>query len=170
MNIRFSRKPITPAGWLLALCAALALSLFSHEADAQAVTEPAAMITAIYKEYQGQGEPKLAKGVYSGRLEKLMRADKRRTPKGEVGRLDFDVFINGQDWDIKDLKITETERRGNRAVVQATFVNFDQPQEIAFELVQQSKRWQIDEVTSRKKPRWTLSKILQGAADAFQAQ
>jgi hypothetical protein len=52
-------------------------------------------------------------------------------------------------------------------VVRATFTNFDQPQEIVFDLVQQSNRWMIDEVASRKKPRWTLSKIFQGAPDAF---
>src|SRR5262249_24779966 len=62
------------------------------EAAAQTRAEPAAMITTIYKQYQGKGDPKLPKGIYSARLQKLMAADEKRTPKGEVGRLEFDPF------------------------------------------------------------------------------
>jgi hypothetical protein len=85
MNAQISAKPIRNMGWLLALAAALVMSTFSREADAQALTEPAATITAIYKQYQRQRDPKLPKGIYSDRLEKLMNAEKKRTPKGEFG-------------------------------------------------------------------------------------
>ena len=153
---------------LLAFAAACVLALGPWgEAAAQTRAEPAAMITAIYKQYQGKGDPKLPNGIYGARLQKLMAADKKRTPKGEVGRLEFDPFVNGQDWEIKKLVVTETERKGDRATVRATFDNVDEPQEIEFQLVRRQQRWLIDEVTSHRKPRWTLSKILSGAPDAF---
>src|SRR5215813_7864739 len=121
------------------------------------------MITAIYKQYQGKGDPKIPESIHSARLRGLMAADRKQTPKGEVGRLDFDPFVNGQDWEIKKLVVTETERKGDRATVRATFDNFDEPREIEFQLVRQQRRWLIDDVASRIKPRWTLSKILSGA-------
>jgi hypothetical protein len=137
------------------------------DAAAQTQAEPAATIMAIYKQYQGEGDPTLPKGIYSARLQKLMTADKKRTPKGDGGRLGFDPFVNGQDWEIKKLIVTETERKGDRATVRATFDNVDEPQEIEFQLVRRPQRWLIDEVTSRRNPRWTLSKILSWARDAY---
>jgi hypothetical protein len=104
-------------------------------------------LARLYKQYQGKGDPKLPKGIHSTRLQKLMAADRKRTPKGDVGRLEFDPFVNGQDWEIKKLVVTETERKGDRATVRATFGNFDEPQEIEFQLVRRQQRWLIDEVT-----------------------
>jgi Protein of unknown function (DUF3828) len=155
-------------GGLLAFAAAWVLALGpGGEATAQTQAEPAATITAIYKQYQGKGDPKLPKGIHSARLQKLMAADEKRTPKGDMGRLGFDPFVNGQDWEIKKLVVTETERKGDRATVRATFVNIDEPQDIEFQLVRRQQRWLIDEMTSLRKPRWTLSEILSGAPDAY---
>jgi hypothetical protein len=152
---------------LLAFAAACVLALGpSGEAATQTRAEPAPTITAIYKQYQGKGDPKVSKGAYTARLQKLMAADEKQA-KGEVGRLDFDPFVNGQDWEIKKLVVTETGRKGDRATVRATFVNIDEPQDIEFQLVRGQQRWLIDEITSRRKPRWTLSKILSGAPDAY---
>ncbi|MBV9591078.1 MAG: hypothetical protein JO310_15890, partial [Hyphomicrobiales bacterium] len=52
--------------------------------------------------------------------------------------------------------------------VRATFVNFKNPEEIVFDLVEENDQWHIDEVSSMKKGRrWVLSKILSRAPDAF---
>jgi hypothetical protein len=153
---------------LFAFAAGCVLALGHRgEAAAQTQAEPAAMIAAIYKQYQGKGDPKIPNAIHSARLQKLMAADRKRTPKGEVGRLDFDPFVNGQDWEIKKLVVSETGRKGDRATVRATFDNFDAPQDIEFQLVRRQQRWLIDEIASHRKPRWTLSKILAGAPDAF---
>jgi hypothetical protein len=164
---RKTSRPLARRGLLaFAVACVLALGPFS-EAAAQTRAQPAAMITAIYKQYQSEGDPKLPKGIYSARLQKLFVDDEKRTPKSEVGRLGFDPFVNGQDWEIKKLVVAETERKGDRATVRATFDNVDEPQEIEFQLVRRQQRWLIDEVTSQRKPRWTLSKILSGAPDTY---
>lgn len=153
--------------WILvALVGVLAIAPWG-QAAAQASGDPVAAITAIYKLYQKPGEPKLPKGIYSPRLQKLFDADRKRTPKGDIGRLDFDPVINGQDWEIKSVTATEANRQGDRATVRVTFTNFGKAQEIVYNLVRGSQRWQIDEIASQKDPRWTLSKILAGAPDAF---
>jgi hypothetical protein len=127
---------------LFALAAACVLALGPRgEAAAQTEAEPAAMIAAIYKQYQGKGDPKIPDSVHSARLQKLMAADRKRTPKGEVGRLEFDPFVNGQDWEIKKLVVRETERKGDRATVRATFDNLGEPQDIEFQLVRRQQRW-----------------------------
>jgi hypothetical protein len=150
---------------LLAFTAVCVLAFPWGDAAAQAQAEPAATIRAIYKQYEGPAVPKHRNDIYSARLQKLMAADKKRA-KGEAGRLDFDPFVNGQDWEITKVVVTETERKGDRATVRAKFVNSDEPQDIEFQLVRGQQRWQIDEMTSHREPRWTLSKILSGAPDA----
>ena len=134
---------------------------------AAAQTGPAETITAVYKRYQKQRDAKLPRDAYSTRMKNLIDADRKRTPKGDVGRLDFDPVVNGQDWEIKSLAVSATETNGERVTVRATFTNFDQPQEIVFSVMRVSQRWVIDDISSLKKPRWTLSKILVGAPDAF---
>ena len=157
---------ITFAWMVVGLAGALTITPW-RQAAAQARGEPAAAISTIYKLYQKPGEPKLPKGIYSPRLQKLFDADRKRTPKDDIGRLDFDPFINGQDWDIKSVVVTEASRQGDRATVRVTFTNFGKAQEIVYDLVRGSQRWQIDDIASQKDPRWTLSKILAGAPDAF---
>jgi hypothetical protein len=52
--------------------------------------------------------------------------------------------------------------------VRARFKNFGKPREIVFDVVRERGRWLIDDVQStRTGARWTMSKILLGAPDAF---
>jgi hypothetical protein len=38
-------------------------------------------------------------------MQALIDADEKATPKGDAGTIDWDVFVNGNDWDIKNLTI-----------------------------------------------------------------
>ena len=44
--------------------------------------------------------------LYSKRLQALIDKDEKETPEGMVGRIDWDVFVDGQDWQLSELKIT----------------------------------------------------------------
>jgi Protein of unknown function (DUF3828) len=128
-------------------------------------SDPVTLITAIYKTYETDqaGLPH----VFSKRLQALVDKDAKETPEGEVGRIDWDVFIDGQDWKLTELKITPVSQTSSQAQVRATFQNFDRPSDMLFDLVLEDGHWRIDDIEKTLKPRWTMSKILTDAPDAF---
>ncbi len=131
--------------------------------------DPVSAIDAIYKAYGVKADAAPDVGaVYSHRLQQLIDADRESTPEGEVGKIDWDVFVDGQDWEISQLKVAPVSEAGDHAQVVARFNNFAEPKEILFDLVREDGRWLVDDVRSTTKgKRWTLSKILTGAPDAF---
>ncbi|MEZ5829064.1 MAG: DUF3828 domain-containing protein [Hyphomicrobiales bacterium] len=126
---------------------------------------PSAFVTAIYQGYEADS-PDLD-NVYSKRLQALLDKDAAETPEGEVGRIDWDVFIDGQDWRLSDLRITLVSQEADHAQVRATFKNFEHPSNMLFDLVLEDGHWRVDDIAKTVKPRWTLSKILTDAPDAF---
>jgi uncharacterized protein DUF3828 len=133
--------------------------------------DPVTLIAAIYKTYTDigpgdDGMPGLP-GVYSQRLQALLDKDEKETPEGEVGRIDWDVFVDGQDWQLTELKIAPVSKEATRAEVRAMFKNFDGPRDLLYTLVLEDGHWRIDDIQETLKPRWTLSKILLDAPDAF---
>jgi hypothetical protein len=99
----------------------------------------------------------------------LIDKDQKETPEGEVGRIDWDLFVDGQDWQLTELKIVPLSHSATRAEVRATFKNFGEPRDILYTLVLEG-HWRIDDIQETLKPRWTMSKILQDAPDAFPDQ
>lgn len=84
-----------------------------------------------------------------------------------VGRIDWDVFVDGQDWQLSELKIALVSKSATRAQVRATFKNFDHKSNMLFDLVLEDGHWRVDDVEKTLKPRWTMSKILMDVPDAF---
>ena len=149
---------------------AFALGSWSTTAVAEP-PDPGEWIRSIYRLYEdAKHGPNLPFRLYSPRLQKLIDVDAKLTPKGEIGRLSFDVFVNGQDWDFGDIKVATVSRTARRAQVRADFISMQRPNEILFDLVRVGNTWRVDEVRSLKTPRWTMSKILAGAKDAFSDQ
>jgi hypothetical protein len=143
----------------------------SASADAQG-NDPVAVIAAIYKAYLDTDPADMppapgSLGVYSKRLQALVDKDARETPEGEIGRLDFDVIIDGQDWELRELKIVPVSQSENAAEVRATFKNFGEPRDILYRLIAEDGNWRIDDIEGTLKPRWVLSKILTDDPGAF---
>ena len=152
--------------FLLAACFALC---FAGSAAAQKQADPVAYIQSIYHAFMtlpSDKVPAFESLPLSPRLRALVDAD-RKEAKGEEGRLDFDPIINAQDWKLSALKVTLVSRNGDSAVVDAEFHNIDTDEHIRFLLVRQQGKWAIDEIQALQAMRWTLSKILQGAPDAY---
>lgn len=153
------------------ILALLALLMIAPSlASAEPAEGPQAVIAAIYNVYQTTPQdkaPDIGK-VYSAGLQALIDAEAKATPEGEVGKLDWDVFVDGQEWKISNLKITLVSQDGDRAKVQASFDNLGEPREMLFHLVREDGRWLIDDIQStRPGARWTMSKVLKGDPDAF---
>jgi uncharacterized protein DUF3828 len=147
------------------LAVVLAVALAGAASAKPADSDPVTLITAIYKTYEtdSAGLPH----IYSKRLQALVNKDDKETPDGEVGRIDWDVFIDGQDWKLTDLKIALVSQTPTQAQVRATFKNFDQPSNMLFDLVLEDGHWRINDIEKTLSPRWTMSKILLGAPNAF---
>jgi hypothetical protein len=153
------------------LAAFLMIALGAMPCRAEPDSDPVLLITAIYKTYTdiGPGEdgnPGLP-DVYSKRLQTLIDKDEAETPEGEVGRIDWDVFVDGQDWELSELKIELVSQADGRAKVRSSFKNFDTKNENIFDLVLEHGHWRIDDIEALLPPRWTMSKILTDAPDAF---
>lgn len=66
----------------------------------------------------------------------------------EVGRIDFDPFVNGQDFDVTDLTFGPAEVSGETAEVVVRFANFETPQTVTLSLVAEAGRWKIDDAAN----------------------
>ena len=147
----------------------LFVALCGTFASAQATDDPLALITDIYKTYQGNTDHPGYANVYSRRMQALIDADEKATPQGDAGTIDWDVFVNGNDWALSKLTITLVSKSAAQAQVRAQFYNFKDPHDLLFDLVREDGRWFIDDISETKVGgnRWTMSKILKHAADAF---
>jgi uncharacterized protein DUF3828 len=134
----------------IVVLALLAVVLSAASPPAGVDGDPVALLTAIYKTYTdiGPGEdgvPELS-GVYSKRLQALIDKDEKETPEGDVGRIDWDLFVDGQDWQLTELKIVPALKEATRAEVRATFNNFGEPRDILYTLVLENGHWRIDDI------------------------
>ena len=85
---------------------------------------------------------------------------------GDMGRLDFDPYIDGQDYQISDLKIGDPAIVGDTAKVEVTFKNFDTADDLMFTLVKEADGWKIDDVVSSDKDYpYSLKAIMEGPLD-----
>lgn len=130
-----------------ALVASLALSLPAVAVD---FTSPRAVIEALYA-------PDLqptdafdytlldATPLQSQGLNALFARDRDEAGDG-IGRIDFDPYVNGQDFELSALAVGEPVYVAGRAVVVVSFSNFGQTQEIGYLLIEEADGWKIDDL------------------------
>ena len=118
-------------------------------ADASALT----FVTDIYNGYKGKDSPGRAldseaaiRRYFEPSLATLMIKDRKRAAKrDEVGTLDFDPFVNAQDWEISAFDIAVTDKAPGQAVATVKFSNQGKP---AVSLISYIKNeWRIRDIT-----------------------
>jgi hypothetical protein len=72
------------------------------------------------------------------------RADSERL--GGIARIDFDPWINGQDFELTDLVVSEAEISGDTATVPVDFKNMGQENSMWVSVVKEADGWKIDDV------------------------
>lgn len=127
------------------------------------VNDPVIFVTDVYRHYvkaqSTHGDYTPSESIFTARLRKLVQDDRKRA-KGEVGCLDFDFWVNGQDWTITKVDVKSGTKSEDRWEVIATFVNLGSPEEIHFDFQRINGGWLLDDVRSVKGQRWILSAIL----------
>ena len=144
---------------LLALAAVLAFA--GPASAATAIADPAGFVRSVYARLAKGGDYIPPEDIYSPRLNTLF-AGERRDAKGEVGRIDFLFWINGQDGQPSAVKVTASpvDGRPDRQIVVAKFVN-EKPQTIDFYFERIGGVWKLDDAISLTPgDEWTLSVIL----------
>ena len=133
------------ASWSLALLLIVAAwPGVLHAAD----TAPRQFLTAIYKAYSGADATGIswrgnkADRYFDPALTKLILRDVKES-KGEVGRIDFDPFVAGQDFEITNLDIAIVSESTEAASAIVSFTNLGQPTKIRYDLTKTAKGWRI---------------------------
>jgi Protein of unknown function (DUF3828) len=131
----------------LALVIAGAFPAFAYDT-------PADLLKALYTPYsKGDGFDwsKWDEAQFrSKHLNELFAKDLKEAD-GDVGRLDFDPYIDGQDYVITDLKFGDAQITGDTATVEVTFKNMDSAEDLIFTLVKEADGWKVDDVVSHNK-------------------
>jgi len=82
---------------------------FALPAETRTIHDPVRFVAGVYQHFvdaQNTNRPYDAPAnIYTPRLAKLFQHDRERA-KGEVGCLDFDFWVNGQDLHITNLTVT----------------------------------------------------------------
>lgn len=76
---------------------------------------------------------------------------------------DADFLVDGQDFEIKELKIREVSRAADKAVVEAKFKNFGDWRTMTFSMVNENGRWVVDQMLGKSKEQpkgYKLTEIL----------
>jgi hypothetical protein len=127
------------------------LGMRASAADASA----RAFVTDIYDAYKGKDakdhpldNESAIRRYFEPSLAALMVKDQKIAAKrGEVGLLDFDPFIDAQDWEISNFDIAVDDSAPGKASATVKFTNFNKPATVRLDLVKVKNDWRIADIT-----------------------
>ncbi|WP_127091233.1 DUF3828 domain-containing protein [Aquabacter cavernae] len=119
---------------------------------AKPAADPETLIRSLYRHYLettpdsyvafDYTNPSIAKEYFDPALVKLLVADGKR----DQSRLDFDPFVDAQEFEIKSVDYETKPSGGKEAMVSARFTNFDQNTLVIYKLVRTPAGWRIADV------------------------
>jgi hypothetical protein len=127
-----------------------------------AIGDPVVFVREVYARLAKGGDYIPPEDIYSARLHALW-AGEASDAGGEVGRIDFLFWINGQDGVPSQVRIrtTSVEGRADRRIVVVKFRNGTKRQTLQFYFERLAGAWKLDDVVSLTAgDAWTLSLIL----------
>jgi Protein of unknown function (DUF3828) len=132
---------------------------------AAAAATPTSIVSELYRVHRnGYGGlfdkkgRKLQQRFFDDNLARLIWKDLTETPRGDVGRLDFDPLYNAQDIKITRFRVGAAAVEGGHATVHVTFNNYDRKEDLKFLLVKTAAGWKISDIDYGENT--TLLKIL----------
>jgi hypothetical protein len=138
-------------------------------APAGGVADPRAFVAQVYGAYvRGHGErtPPEPAYAYSDRLRRLFEAYNayQAANRGElVGALDFDWWVNAQDWSLSRVAVTQIDTGPGARTVIARWNNGERADSSRFLFVRERGRWYLDDAVNGSgagDDGWTLSALL----------
>jgi hypothetical protein len=139
----------------------------SPQVRPRGVADPRLFVERIYAGYARARDaaPPAPTYAYSERLRRLFNAYDAWASQHDdlVGSLDFDWWINAQDWQIRNVRVSVERASAGRRTIVAHFVNMGRPETLRFRFVGANRRWYLDDVvsgTGSGDDGWTLSVLL----------
>lgn len=146
------------------LASAVAFVSLSGLVAAQSFDTPEALIEAVYVPYTSSEYAEDDSVYRSAALNALFDADAENTPEGEMGALEFNPYVDGQDYELTNLDMGAASIDGDTATVDVTFENFGEPVDLTYFLVDEDG-WKIDDLISNNPANpYQLSTIFEEAA------
>ena len=114
-----------------------------------------AFVTAIYNAYKGKdakGVPldneRIIRRYFEPTLAAAMAKDQKAAARrNEVGLLDFDPFLDAQDWDVGAFDIAVSDAAAGTAKATVKFVNQGEAMTVVLDLVQVKNDWRVHDIT-----------------------
>ncbi len=135
---------------------------------APVLTSPKALIAYAYQPYADGVFPEDPYELFAPDLKALVGADIAGAGEDGIGGLEFDPFIDAQDYQdvhaaLHSLVQNWTFAKGNQAEAKVTVTNFGENIELVFTLVETGDGWLIDDIArvDGDNP-WRLSELLGG--------
>lgn len=131
------------------------------------VEDPRAFVQGMFELYRAGPEAPIEWPVYaySDRLKALFDGYDAwaRQHDDLVGSLDFDWWVNAQDWELRSVELSEERHGPDRRTVVARFDNAGRQDMSRFHFVRDGGRWYLDDVSNGDAARdgWVLSQLLQ---------
>lgn len=149
--------------------ALILLALAASALPAFAYDTPKALLEALYTPYKAGDSfdwSNWDESKFRSRELNDLFAKDQKEADGDIGRLDFDPYIDGQDYQVTDLRFGEPAIEGDTARLEVTFKNFDAPEDLMFTLVKEADGWKVDDVVSSNKDfPYSLKAIMSGPLD-----
>jgi hypothetical protein len=116
---------------------------------------PRDFVTAIYDTYEGKdahGRPldddAAIRRYFEPKLAAAMIKDRRTAARRkEVGTLDFDPFVDAQDWEIASFDIALSDAGPGKASATVKFTSYKRDSAIVLDLVKTKGAWKIGNIT-----------------------
>jgi hypothetical protein len=133
---------------------------------AETYKTPQALIKALYAydiERTAEDAPSPYQPFFSRGLNRLFQKDRDATPDGDVGAIDFDPVINGQEGEARGIKLSPPILLDDRAELEVSFRN-GEPVTLYYTLVRENGGWKVDDIADQQGDiPWSLRDLL-GAA------
>jgi hypothetical protein len=92
-------------------------------------------------------KPNAPQARYTPRTAELWNQCFKRAEANGDACMDFDMFVQGNDFDLSDVTAEQISGDAKQAVVRAQFKNFGKDETVIFNLIY-DEGWMIDEITS----------------------
>ena len=99
----------------------------------------------VQARYKDKPEPG-ADARYSRRIDRLWEKCEEREAETGDPCMDSNLWVNAQDWEIKDQTFEQTVDEAERAQVVSTFDNMGRATKITIDLVKDDEGWTIDDI------------------------
>ncbi|MFS8147963.1 DUF3828 domain-containing protein [Rhizobium sp. BR 249] len=142
---------------------ALALSaLIASPVFAETFKTPKALLQALYTfdPTSSDNTPSPYSAFFSDHLNELLQTDLDNTEEGEVGAIDFDPVIAGQDGEASDVRIGQPILMDGRAELEVEFRNGEKVT-LYYTLVKEHGGWKVEDIANQQGEQpWSLSALL----------